>query len=158
MELLRRLLQNSPVDDPEDMDFLLDFSELLRDTLHESRFEDAAALVRCTIVNGWHEAFYWALGILEEVWDRSGGCLSDFECVIGKSIPDYDAFISRLGADLNAFGNDVLPMRDENGEIQSFYNIISYKTAFPHIRLVTSENFDTRDNDFIEYRLLCTAT
>ena len=56
--------------------------------------------------------------------------------------------------DLNAFSNEVEPNRDENGEIQSFYNIIRYQTAFPGITLVTSENFDTRDNDFIEYRLV----
>ena len=43
---------------------------------------------------------------------------------------------------------------DHDGEVQSFFNILTYKTAYPNIFLTTEENFDTKDNDFIRYRLL----
>ena len=157
MELQRQIRLDLPQGDPESLEFLLDFSELLREALAEKRFEDAAACIRYTVNHSCHEAFYWAIGTLEETWSQAVDALPDFECVLGKSIPDYNEFISRLQVELNAFENDVEPVRDEHGEIQSFYNIISYRTGFPHIRLVTSENFDTRDNDFIEYRLICST-
>ena len=35
-----------------------------------------------------------------------------------------------------------------------FFNILTYRTAYPNIFLVTEENFDTKDNDFIRYKLL----
>ena len=98
-----------------------------------------------------------ALGILEECWSRGSGALPAFECVLGRHIPEFDSMISRLEVDLKSAENDVVPIRDENGEIQSFYNILTYQTRFSHIRLVSSENFDAKDNDFIEYRLICSA-
>ena len=50
-------------------------------------------------------------------------------------------------------GNDAETITDHNGEVQSFFNILTYKTAYGHIFLVTEENFDTKDNDFIRYKL-----
>ena len=148
---------NLPVEDPEDMDFLLEFAEDLRGFIQNLHLKEAEALVRYTVVNGYAEAVYWALGILEECWSRASGALPAFECVLGRHIPEFDSMISRLEVDLKAAENDVVPIRDENGEIQSFYNILTYQSWFSHIRLVSSEIFDAKDNDFIEYRLICTA-
>ena len=153
MELFQLICENLPVADPRDLDFLLEYAELIRSALQEKRFHDAEALIRYTVSMGYDEAFYWALEILEESCAQG----SAFECAIGRYIPEFDRFIDRLEVDLKAAENEVLPIRDENGEIQSFYNILTYKTGFPHIRLVTAENFDARDNDFIEYRLHCIA-
>ena len=150
MKLFQLICENLPVGDPRDLDFLLEYAELIRSALREKRLTDAEALIRYTVSMGYDEAFYWALGILEESCAQG----SAIECAIGKYIPEFDRFIDRLEVDLKAAENEVLPIRDENGEIQSFYNIIRYQTAFPGITLVTSENFDARDNDFIEYRLV----
>ena len=153
MELLEQIKKNFPLDEPEDMDTLLEFADLVRSALEKRQFEDLGVLVRYTVSNGYHEALYWTLGIVQEHRDCMAG-EPEIVCTIGRLIPDYSAFISRLGVNLNAFSNDVEPIRDENGEIQSFYNIIRYETCFSHIALVTSENFDAKDNDFIEYRLI----
>ena len=153
MELLERIMKNFPLEEPDDMETLLEFADLVRCALEKRRLEDFGALIRYTVSHGYHEALYWALGIAQEHRNRMPGD-PEIVCTIGKMIPDYSAFISRLGVNLNAFSNDVEPIRDENGEIQSFYNIIRYETCFSHIALVTSENFDAKDNDFIEYRLV----
>lgn len=153
MELHERILRDLPLEDAEDLDALLEFADLVREALARGQFSDIAVYIRYTVLRGYHEALYWALELLQEYRDRTAGGM-ELESVLGKLIPDYNGFISRLGVDLNAFSNDVEPIRDENGEIQSFYNIIRYQTAFPCITLVTSENFDARDNDFIEYRLV----
>ena len=153
MELFEQIKKDLPLEDPEDMDTLLEFADLVRSALEKQQFEDFGVLIRYTVSHGYHEALYWALGIAQEHRERMAGA-PEILCTIGKLIPDYRGFISRLGVNLNAFSNDVEPIRDENGEIQSFYNIIRYETCFSRIALVTSENFDAKDNDFIEYRLI----
>jgi hypothetical protein len=92
--------------------------------------------------------------ILQEEFDKQDSCaLDDFVCRLGKSIPDYDAFSEKLQVDFRALKNDIETMLDENKEVQSFFNILTYQTKFKNIYLVTLENFDTKDNDFIQYRL-----
>ncbi len=145
------LKRNIPLEKPDELDTLLEFAELVRNAVREERYSDVSNLICYTVAHSHYEAFYWAMGILDEL------VLMDYECILGKLIADYSEFIRRLGVDLNAFENDVLPIRDENGEIQSFLNIIRYKTAFDHIDLVTSENFDAKDNDYIQYMLVCHA-
>ena len=153
MELFEQIQKDLPLEDPEDMDTLLEFADLVRSALEKRRFEKIGALIRYTVSHGYHEALFWALGIAQEHRERMA-VDSEIVCTLGRLIPDYSGFISRLGVDLNGFSNDVEPIRDENGEIQSFYNIIRYETCFSRIALVTSENFDAKDNDFIEYRLI----
>ena len=80
--------------------------------------------------------------------------MKNFSCFIGKSIANYDKFIRRLQVDLKAIDNDTETVVDHNGEVQSFFNILIYKTAYMNIFLATEENFDTKDNDFIRYNLL----
>ena len=80
--------------------------------------------------------------------------LKDFTCFIGKSITNYNEFIERLNVDFNVTNNDVETTLDNNGEVQSFFNIFTYNTIYKNIFLVTAENFDTKDNDFIQYKLL----
>ena len=149
MDICSYIAGSVPLEKPEDLEVLLEIADAVRSFSDQGRREDIAGLIRYTIRFGYHEALYWILGILEE------GALGGFECPIGRTIPDYEDFIRRLGVDLRAFQNDVVQVRDENGEVQSFFNIIRYQTAFDHIDLVTRENFDARDNDYIEYWLVC---
>lgn len=150
MEFMELIRCGLPMDDPEDMDTLLEFAVLIRDAIAEKRYDDICRVIRYTVGNSYYEAFCWVLGILEEKSDQLG----HFECDIGRTIPDYNEFVARLGVQPDACGNDVDPVRDENGEIQAFFNIIRYKTGFEHIVLVTLENFDARDNDYIQYSLV----
>ena len=149
MDICSYIAGSVPLEEPEDLEVLLEIAEAVRSFSDQGQREDIAGLIRYTIRFGYHEALYWILGILEE------GAIGGFECPIGRTIPDYEEFIRRLGVDLRAFQNDVVQVRDENGEVQSFFNIIRYQTAFAHIDLVTRENFDARDNDYIEYWLVC---
>ena len=150
MEIWNRILRNEPLEGPEELEVLLELADLVRDFVAQKRSEELGRLVRYTMAQGHYEAFIWAVGIVEESADRLGA----FECALGRTIPDYEEFILRLGVDLNAFENDIEQVRDEHGEVQSFFHIIRYKTGFAHIELVSSENFDARDNDYIEYRLV----
>ena len=154
MTVSEYIRKDLPLEDPEELDVLLEFAELVRDALENGRTLELEAFVRYTVSHGYHEALYWILGIMQEYRERMGEGEPAFSCLLGKLIPDYSGFISRLGVDLNAFSNDVEPIREENGEIQSFYNIIRYQTAFSRITLATWENFDAKDNDFIDYRLV----
>ena len=154
MTLRNRILQDIPFEEPEELDTLLVFADLVREKLQLKQERELSELIRYTIRHGHYEAFYWALGILEEAYG-SDDAMQDMRLERGRSIPDYREFISRLQVDFNAVGNDVLTVPDEHGEVQSFFNILRYQTGFPHLELVTSENFDSRDNDYIQYLLLC---
>ena len=156
MKILELARQGAALDAPEELDTLLEFAEEVREALEENRLADVADLIRYTVMNGYQEAFCWGLGILEEVYGQDG-TRGELVCQIGRFIPEYNEFISRLQVDLSACENDVLQIRDENGEVQSFFNILRYRTGFAHIELVTSENFDARDNDYIQYMLVCRA-
>ena len=48
-------------------------------------------------------------------------------------------------------------VRDEHGEVISFFNILTYPTAYKNIFFISSENFDTKDNDYVLYKLSFSA-
>ena len=72
---------------------------------------------------------------------------------IGRAIPDFDAFMERLQVDFRAYQNDLVNIYDQHGEAESIVNILLYKTKYPAIQLVSFENFDTKDNDCVQYKL-----
>ena len=110
MDICSYIAGSDPLEEPEDLEVLLEIAEAVRSFSDQGRREDIAGLIRYTIRFGYHEALYWILGILEE------GAIGGFECPIDRTIPDYEEFIRRLGVDLRAFQNDVVQVRDENGE------------------------------------------
>ena len=77
-----------------------------------------------------------------------------FTCNIGRSIPDYDEFSNRLQVEFTVQKNDVESVYDEHGEVESFFNTFTYRTKYENICLISSENFDTKDNDYIQYKLM----
>ena len=154
MEMLEQFMSRNNLQDEEDIDSLLEMADLTRELVGGNRYEEINRLIHYTVANGFYEAFSWVMEILQEEFDKQDGCaLDDFACQIGKSVPDYDAFAERLQVDFHALKNDIETLPDENEEVKSFFNILTYRTKFKNIYLVTSENFDTRDNDFIQYRL-----
>ena len=154
MEMLEQFMSRNNLRDEEDIDSLLEVADLARELIGGNRYEEICRLIDYTVENSFYEAFSWIMEILQEEFDKQDSCaLDDFVCRLGKSIPDYDAFSEKLQVDFRALKNDIETMLDENKEVQSFFNILTYQTKFKNIYLVTLENFDTKDNDFIQYRL-----
>ena len=154
MRSLEELLRENNLKDPEDIDGLLELAEITGLLISERRYADLELLISYTVRNDCYEAFAWVMAALQQEYDQKESCrLKNFSCFLGKSIADYDELISRLQVDLKAIGSDVRTIIGNDGEVQSFFNVLQYRTAYPNIFLVTEENFDTRDNDFIRYLL-----
>lgn len=155
MRSLEELLRENNLKDPEDIDALLELAEITGQMIRDERYSEMELLISYTVRSSFFEAFSWIMAALQEEFGRKESCgLKDFACCIGGSIADYDEFTKRLQVDLRAVGNDAETVTDRDGEVQSFFNILTYRTAYPNIFLVTEENFDTKDNDFIRYKLL----
>lgn len=155
MEQVERFLQSSDLRDPEDLDALLALAELVRTLIAENRQEALGRMIGHILEQGCGEAFSWCLDLLQEALEQPEGMPAPFEIPLGGAIPDFDGFLARLGADLRPCGLDTETILDTHGQVESFYNILIYKTAYPNILLVSAENFDTKDNDFIQYKLVC---
>ena len=155
MDAVDLFIQNNHLADPDDLDALIEAADLTRRLIGEKAYADIGRLIVYTVRGGFFEAFSWIMAILQEEFGAAGNCrLKDFSCGIGRAIPNYNAFIDRLQVDLKALDYDIKAMPDENGEIRSFFNILTYRTMYKNIFFVSAENFDTKDNDFIRYMLL----
>ena len=154
MRSLEELFRKNNLKDPDDIDALLELAEIVGGLICDERYSDIELLINYTISNEYYEAFTWVMAALQEELEKKDSYrLKDFTCFIGKSIANYDEFISRLQVNLKAIDNDSETMIDRDGEVQSFFNILKYKTAYPNVFLITEENFDTKDNDIIRYKL-----
>ena len=151
--MIEHFLLSSNLKDPEDIDSLLEFASLIRELISGSQSEPIKSLIRYTLENSYYEAFSWCMEILQEALEQEPCELRNFECVLGKFIPDYDEFIERLQVDFKVYSNGFETVCDHNGEVESFYNILIYPTKYRNIHLVSSENFDTKDNDYVQYKL-----
>ena len=154
MRSLEELLKENNLNNPDDFDALLELADITGQLICEERYSDIEQLINYTISREYYEAFTWVMAALQEEFEKRDNChLKDFTCFIGKSIANYDEFIKRLQVDLKAIDSDAEIIMDHDGEAQSFFNILTYKTAYKNILLITEENFDTKDNDFIRYKL-----
>ena len=154
MRSLEELFRENNLKDPDDIDALLELAEITGKLISDEQYSNMEILINYTISNEYYEAFTWVMAALQEELEKKDSYrLKDFTCFIGKSIANYDEFISRLQVNLKAIDNDSETMIDRDGEVQSFFNILKYKTAYPNVFLITEENFDTKDNDFIRYKL-----
>ena len=151
--MIDRFLQSSNLNDPEDIDALLELAALVRELISGNQYASLCSLIHHTLEHSWHEAFSWCMEILQEALEQEPCGLQSFECILGKSIPDYDAFTDRLQIDFKSYCNGYTTVCDRNGEVESFFNILTYPTRYKNIHLVSSENFDTKDNDFVQYKL-----
>ena len=157
MTNFEEFLRTNNLQDPEDIGALLETADLTRQLICDENYSDINQLINYTVENGCFEAFSWILYILQEEFDRGeANKLKDFTCEIFKPIPNYREFTQRLRVDFNVIKSDVETTLDSFGEVDSFFNIFMYKTAFKNIFMITAENFDTKDNDFIQYKILFT--
>jgi hypothetical protein len=151
------LFKKNNLKDPEDINALLELAEITEQLICAKQYSDLELLIQYAVNNDYYEAFTWIIAALQEELEKKENCrLKDFTCFIGRSIANYNEFIKRLQVDLKAVDNDAETITDQNGEVQSFFNILTYKTAYENVFLITEENFDTKDNDFIRYKLLFT--
>ena len=154
MKTWEDLFQNSELQDADNLDALLELAEITRQLIADGREAEIGRLIRRTVETSCLEAFSWIMAILQEALKKpEGGVLRGFSCELGGSIPQYHEFTQRLQVDFHVLDNAVEKTCDAHGEVQSFFNIFTYRTAYPNIFLVTEENFDLRDNDFIRYKL-----
>ena len=155
MRSLEELISANNLKDPEDVDALLELADVTGQLIRDQEYSDLELLINYTVGSGYYEAFSWIMAMLQEEFDRKENCsLKSFSCFLGRSVANYDEFIRRLQVDLRAIDNDAETIMDRDGEVQSFFNILTYRTAYANVFLSTEENFDTKDNDFIRYKLL----
>ncbi len=149
------ILMNIDPEDPEDIDFLLEIADITRQLISGGKYEDINALINRTVRNGYNEAFSWIMELLQEEFEKKENFdLAGFSCEIGRSVENFDEFTDRLQIDFNVLEHDVEKVLDEHGEEQSFFNNFTYRTRYGNIFMISSENFDTKDNDYIRYSLL----
>jgi len=155
MDLLEKWIQDNQLQDPDNIDALLEAADLTRQLVQDRNYEGISKMISYTIDHDYYECFTWILDLLQEEFEKTAGYdLDDFSCGIGRSIANYDEFADRLQVDHNAQENEVEKVYDEHGEAESFFNKFTYRTGYRNVFLVTAENFDTKDNDYIEYSLL----
>ena len=143
--------------DPDSLDFLLEVSRCARERIEKKRYDSLCGLIKASAQNGYHEALSWILSILREEHGKEESTFRPFSCSLGRSILDYDRLMRALKAGRRAESNTVEYVYDDNGEVRAFFNIRTFATGFEGTYLVTRENFDNRDNDFIRYSLLLCA-
>lgn len=154
MGMIESWMQNYPLQDPDDIDALLEASDVTRQLIHDKNYEGISAVIIFTIENGLYECLSWVMSLLQEEFEKETEYdLEGFVCDIGRSIASYDEFVKTLQVDFNSQKQEIEKVYDEHGEVESFFNNFTYRTRYENICLLTSENFDTRDNDYIQYKL-----
>lgn len=155
MDNLENRIRNNHLNDPDDIDALLETADLVRQLIRDDNYVGVNKVISYTIENSLYEAFSWVMALLQEEFEKDDDyCLDSFTCSLGKSIPDYDELTKRLQVEFDVQKNDVESVYDEHGEVESFFNTFTYKTKYKNIFFISSENFDTKDNDYIQYKLL----
>ncbi|MBP5237177.1 MAG: hypothetical protein J6128_06650 [Clostridia bacterium] len=153
--MLKQWMRENRLQDPDDIDSLLEAADLTRQLIRDRNYEDIHTIILYAIENGYYICFSWIMDLLQEEFEKSSGYfLDDFSCDIGRSIANYDAFVDALQVDFDVQRHDVEKVYDEHGEVAAFFNNFTYNTKYRNIFLGSSENFDTKDNDFIQYKLL----
>jgi len=151
--MIEKYLGNNNLNDADDFDALIELASFTRELVDRKEYDSINMLINYILENSYYEAFSWCMGILQEEFEKDTCILDNFECFIGKSVPDYDDFIESLDVNLSVPVNGIESVDDKYGEVESFYNILVYNTKYDNINLVSSENFDNKDNDFVEYKL-----
>ncbi len=154
MTMIETFLQDHDSQNFEDLDLLIELASLVRELIADALYPDINRIIGYTVEHGHYEAFSWCMGLLQEAFDQEDGALNTFECILGRSIPNYDEFTGNLQVDFTQPRNDLETVCDQSGEVTSFFNILIYHTGYRHVYFVSSENFDTKDNDYVQYKLL----
>ena len=153
MDILENFLQNNNLSDPDNMDSLLECADIVRQLISEKQYDGINTIINYTVDQNYTDGFLWTMTILQEEVEKEGSILEDFLCPMGGRITHYDDFVQNLQVDFNSIKNYIEKVYDDNGEVEAFFNVMIYKTGFENIFLVSSENFDNKDNDYIQYKI-----
>ena len=153
MEIVQKFIQNNNLQYFEDIEALLECASIVRELISEKLYEQINIIINYTIENNYSEAFLWTIGIIQEELTKTDCVLEDFNCSVGGRISNFDEFVNNLQVDFNSLKNYIEKVYDKNGEVEAFFNVMIYKTAFENVFLISSENFDNKDNDYIQYKL-----
>ena len=148
------------ISDQDDIYAVCELADYTRELVTSKEYEKIAELVRYILDNGLYEAFNWVISAIQEQYakeqDENESCEKGFSINLGRVIKDYDEVIKIIEAEENACESTAQSITDRYGEVESFFNIQIRKTKNNNMYLVSAENFDVRDNDFILYKLLFT--
>ena len=132
MEKVKDLLHGGRLKDAEDIEALLDLADLMREAVGCEKYPEIREIINYCVENGCFEALSWTMEILQEEFSKAEECrLEDFDCELGMAISHYNDFVQQLGIELNVLTNEVETIRDDNGEVQSFFKI--FQLPFFHI-------------------------
>lgn len=151
MKDLEKFLKSNNLDE---FDSLLELSDIVREFIELENYEQVENIINYSLDNNYYEAFSWIVLILQEEMGKNKNISKEVLCDLGKSINKFDKFIDCLGVEQNSLNLDLKNIYDKNGELNSTVYTSIYKTKIQDVYLITSENFDTKDNDYIEYKLL----
>lgn len=149
-EFWKRLKSNNC----EDLEDLLHLADYTREVIGKKEKSDLNKIIKFVIQNDCCEAMSWVLEIIQENIEKSD-FLENYSCKLGRQINQYNNFIENMNIKMQPIFNDIKKVNnDEYNEVNSFYNIQTYETRYRNIFLVSSENFDNKDEDFIEYKIV----
>ena len=151
--MTEKFLQNNNLHNSDDIDALLELASLVRDLIIKKLYSDISKIINYTIENNYTVAFSWTMAILQEEFEKEETDLEDFHCTIGVRIAHYDDLVCSLQVDFNSLKNYIEKVYDKHGEPEAFFNVMIYKTCYENVYFISSENFDNKDNDYIQYRL-----
>lgn len=152
MDALKKFINTVP-QAPDDIDFLLECASVTRELIDNKQYLQLSQLICHTIENNYTDAFLWMIGIIQEEISKPDSSIDQFQCFMGRRIVNYDSLVAILQVDFNCIKNYIEKVYDKNGEVEAFFNVMIYTTAFENVYLVSSENFDNKDNDYIQYKL-----
>ena len=108
MDLLEKWIQDNQLQDPDNIDALLEAADLTRQLVQDRNYEGISKMISYTIDHDYYECFTWILDLLQEEFEKTREFdLEDFSCGIGRSIANYDEFAGRLQVDHNAQDHEV---------------------------------------------------
>lgn len=156
MKEVEEFLNGKNLLNSDEIEDFLELSDYTRELISNGEYGKVGELVKTVLSSKYFEAFSWVTSILQEKYGDEKCNIKDFSCNLGRKIDNYDEFTNVLGIDPEPYTTTMKTITGKDGEIQSFYNILILKTNYTGTYLVSMENFDTKDNDFIQYKLLFT--
>lgn len=155
MEEIEEFLKYKNLSSTEFIDDFLELSDYTRKLIRKKEYKKINKLLKYILSNNYFEAFSWIISLLQEKHSKENN--NDIEGLLldlGGKIYNYNEFINVLGVNTEPYISIIKPITGKYEEIESFYNIVIYKTDNEGVYLTSVENFDNQDNDFIEYKLL----
>ena len=70
MDILENFLQYNNLDDPDDMDSLLECSDIVRQLISEKQYDGISTLINYTVGQNYTDGFLWTMNILQEEMEK----------------------------------------------------------------------------------------